>query len=86
MCPLLFVPVMQQCLLLYCLEFNMDIHFISSHSDFGPYTLDFSLSGRYMIAAGRKGHIALLDMKNMELIKEFQVLCNFLVMFIQFSR
>ncbi|KAH6761893.1 Transducin/WD40 repeat-like superfamily protein [Perilla frutescens var. hirtella] len=41
--------------------------------DFGPYTLDFSLSGRYMIAGGRKGHMALLDMKNMDLIKEFQV-------------
>ncbi|XP_042014147.1 probable U3 small nucleolar RNA-associated protein 7 [Salvia splendens] len=41
--------------------------------DLGPYTLDFSLSGRYMIAAGKKGHMALLDMKNMDLIKEFQV-------------
>lgn len=43
-------------------------------ADFGPYTLDFSLSGRYMIAAGRKGHMALMDMKNMDLIKELQVL------------
>ncbi|CAA0838795.1 Transducin/WD40 repeat-like superfamily protein [Striga hermonthica] len=41
--------------------------------DLGPYTLDFSLSGRYMVAGGRKGHLALLDMKNMDLIKEFQV-------------
>ncbi|KAL7148178.1 hypothetical protein ABFS83_06G160700 [Erythranthe nasuta] len=41
--------------------------------DLGPYTMDFSLSGRYMVAAGRKGHLALLDMKNMDLIKEFQV-------------
>ncbi|KAL8518129.1 hypothetical protein ACS0TY_009475 [Phlomoides rotata] len=41
--------------------------------DFGPYTLDFSLSGRYMVAGGRKGHMVLLDMKNMDLIKEFQV-------------
>lgn len=43
-------------------------------ADFGPYTVDFSLSGRYMIAAGRKGHMALMDMKNMDLIKELQVL------------
>ncbi|KAL0403586.1 UNVERIFIED_CONTAM: putative U3 small nucleolar RNA-associated protein 7 [Sesamum radiatum] len=41
--------------------------------ELGPYTLDLSLSGRYMVAAGRKGHLALLDMKNMDLIKEFQV-------------
>ncbi|KAK4435887.1 putative U3 small nucleolar RNA-associated protein 7 [Sesamum alatum] len=41
--------------------------------ELGPYTLDLSLSGRYMVAAGRKGHLALVDMKNMDLIKEFQV-------------
>ncbi|KAL6504121.1 hypothetical protein OROGR_026044 [Orobanche gracilis] len=41
--------------------------------ELGPYTLDFTLSGRYMVAAGRKGHLALLDMNNMDLIKEFQV-------------
>ncbi|KAL3838147.1 hypothetical protein ACJIZ3_022738 [Penstemon smallii] len=41
--------------------------------DLGPYTLDFTTSGRYMVAAGKKGHLALMDMKNMNLIKEFQV-------------
>ncbi|KAJ6901742.1 hypothetical protein NC651_019493 [Populus alba x Populus x berolinensis] len=41
--------------------------------DFGPYTLDFTSSGRYMAAAGRKGHLAVVDMKNMSLIKEMQV-------------
>lgn len=41
--------------------------------DFGPYTLDFTSSGRYMALAGRKGHLGILDMKNMALIKEFQV-------------
>ncbi|KAJ6773074.1 hypothetical protein OIU74_019144 [Salix koriyanagi] len=41
--------------------------------DFGPYTLDFTSSGRYMAAAGRKGHLAVVDMKNMSLIKEIQV-------------
>jgi len=39
----------------------------------GPYTLDFTPSGRYMAIAGRKGHIGLLDVKNMDLLKEFQV-------------
>ncbi|PIA52051.1 hypothetical protein AQUCO_01000141v1 [Aquilegia coerulea] len=41
--------------------------------DLGPYTLDFAPSGRYMIVAGHKGHVALIDMMNMDLIKEFQV-------------
>ncbi|XP_031405092.1 probable U3 small nucleolar RNA-associated protein 7 [Punica granatum] len=41
--------------------------------DLGPYTLDFTSSGRYMAAAGRKGHLALVDMKNLGLIKEVQV-------------
>ncbi|CAN4124942.1 unnamed protein product [Withania somnifera] len=41
--------------------------------DFGPYTLEFTPSGRYMAAAGRKGHIAILDMQNMNAIKELQV-------------
>nr|DAD45978.1 TPA_asm: hypothetical protein HUJ06_004208 [Nelumbo nucifera] len=41
--------------------------------ELGPYTLDYTLSGRYMAVAGRKGHLAIMDMKNMALIKEFQV-------------
>ncbi|KAL2940267.1 putative U3 small nucleolar RNA-associated protein 7 [Bienertia sinuspersici] len=41
--------------------------------DLGPYNLDFAPSGRYMAIAGRKGHLGVLDVKNMSLIKEFQV-------------
>ncbi|KAI5344382.1 PREDICTED: U3 [Prunus dulcis] len=41
--------------------------------DLGPYTLDFTSNGRYMAAGGRKGHLAILDMKNMSLVKEIQV-------------
>ncbi|KAI5648519.1 hypothetical protein M9H77_34524 [Catharanthus roseus] len=41
--------------------------------DFGPYTVDFTSSGRYMAAAGRKGHIAIMDMKNISIIRELQV-------------
>ncbi|XP_031106031.1 probable U3 small nucleolar RNA-associated protein 7 [Ipomoea triloba] len=41
--------------------------------DLGPYTLDFTSSGRYMALAGRKGHLAIVDMKNLNLIKELQV-------------
>ncbi|GAB2294358.1 hypothetical protein Dimus_028566 [Dionaea muscipula] len=42
--------------------------------DLGPYTLDFTPSGRFMAVAGRKGHLAVVDTKNLRLIKEFQVL------------
>ncbi|XP_050386609.1 probable U3 small nucleolar RNA-associated protein 7 [Argentina anserina] len=41
--------------------------------DLGPYRLDFTPSGRYMMVGGRKGHLAIVDMKQMSLIKEFQV-------------
>ncbi|KAL3820415.1 hypothetical protein ACJIZ3_006320 [Penstemon smallii] len=41
--------------------------------ELGPYTLDFSMNGRYMVAAGEKGHLALMDLKKMDIIKEFQV-------------
>ncbi|XP_060212216.1 probable U3 small nucleolar RNA-associated protein 7 [Lycium barbarum] len=42
-------------------------------TNFGPYTLEFTPSGRYMASAGRKGHIAIVDMKNMNAIKELQL-------------
>lgn len=39
----------------------------------GPYSLDFSRSGRHMLLAGRKGHLALLDWQRSRLICEVQV-------------
>ncbi|KAK1262561.1 hypothetical protein QJS04_geneDACA018382 [Acorus gramineus] len=39
----------------------------------GPYTMQYTASGRYMVVAGRKGHLAIMDMMKMALIKEFQV-------------
>ncbi|KAB1221456.1 Ribosome maturation factor RimM [Morella rubra] len=39
---------------------------------FGPYTMDFASNGEYMAVAGRKGHLAVVDMKNLEVRKEFQ--------------
>lgn len=41
--------------------------------ELGPYTLQYTSNGRYMIAGGRKGHIGMMDMLSMDLIKEFQV-------------
>jgi U3 small nucleolar RNA-associated protein 7 len=39
----------------------------------GPYCLDFSSSGRHMLLAGRKGHLAMLDWHRSRLICEVQV-------------
>ncbi|KAI5009497.1 hypothetical protein ZWY2020_011634 [Hordeum vulgare] len=41
--------------------------------ELGPYTLEYTSNGRYMIVGGRKGHIGMMDMLSMDLIKEFQV-------------
>lgn len=41
--------------------------------DLGPYVLNYAPSGRYLSAAGRKGHLAIIDMKRMDVIKDFQV-------------
>jgi U3 small nucleolar RNA-associated protein 7 len=41
--------------------------------DFGPYkSLDFSRNGRYMMMGSRKGHVAMMDWKNKDLVCEFQ--------------
>ncbi|KAK7282326.1 hypothetical protein RIF29_11002 [Crotalaria pallida] len=41
--------------------------------ELGPYTLDFTSSGRYMAIGGRKGHLGIVDMINLSLIREMQV-------------
>ncbi|XP_020222147.1 probable U3 small nucleolar RNA-associated protein 7 [Cajanus cajan] len=41
--------------------------------ELGPYTLDFTSSGRYLAVGGRKGHLGIVDMISLRLIREFQV-------------
>ncbi|XP_071721476.1 probable U3 small nucleolar RNA-associated protein 7 [Rutidosis leptorrhynchoides] len=41
--------------------------------DLGPYTLDYTSSGRHMVAAGRKGHISIIDLHILKCIKDMQV-------------
>ncbi|KAM7519008.1 hypothetical protein LguiB_017970 [Lonicera macranthoides] len=41
--------------------------------ELGPYTLDFTSSGRYVALAGRKGHLAIIDVKDLGVVKDFQV-------------
>eukprot|EP00884_Botryococcus_braunii_P011281 jgi/Botrbrau1/20153/Bobra.0173s0055.2 len=44
-----------------------------SLTELGPYSLDFTRSGRYMAIAGRKGHLALMEWQKGRLISEVQV-------------
>ena len=44
-----------------------------SLSQLGPYSLDFTRSGKHVALAGRKGHIAIMDWKEARLITELQV-------------
>lgn len=41
--------------------------------EFGPYIVNYTLNGRYMVMAGRKGHLSIMDWKDLRLIKELQV-------------
>lgn len=44
-----------------------------SLTELGPYSLDFTRSGRYMAIAGRAGHLALMEWQKGRLISEVQV-------------
>ena len=39
----------------------------------GPYNIGYTSNGRYMLVGGQKGHLAMMDMLHMDLIKEFEV-------------
>uniref|UniRef100_A0A7S3DE57 BING4 C-terminal domain-containing protein n=1 Tax=Palpitomonas bilix TaxID=652834 RepID=A0A7S3DE57_9EUKA len=40
---------------------------------FGPYSMDFTRNGRYLLLGGEKGHVALMDWSRHHLVKEFNV-------------
>lgn len=41
--------------------------------ELGPYSLDFTRSGRFMLLGGEKGHLALMDWQRSQLVAEVQV-------------
>ena len=41
-------------------------------NDFGPYNLDFTRNGKYLLLGGKKGHLAMMDWKRKTLLCEFQ--------------
>ena len=41
--------------------------------DLGPYHVDFTRSGRYMLLGGRRGHLAMMDWQHSKLVCEVQV-------------
>ncbi|KAK9841569.1 hypothetical protein WJX74_008074 [Apatococcus lobatus] len=44
-----------------------------SLTELGPYSLDFTRSGRFLALAGRKGHLAVMDWQRGKLVTEIQV-------------
>ena len=41
--------------------------------ELGPYSVDFSRSGRHCLLGGRKGHLAMMDWQRGKLVCEVQV-------------
>jgi U3 small nucleolar RNA-associated protein 7 len=41
--------------------------------DHGPYYVDFTRSGKYLLMGGRRGHISMMDWKEKSLITEFSI-------------
>ena len=44
--------------------------------ELGPYNIDFSRSGRYMLAGGKRGHLGLMDWQSGHTFCEVQV-CSY---------
>ena len=42
----------------------------------GPYCVNFTRSGKYMLLGGRKGHLAMMDWQQAKLVCEVQVRCS----------
>jgi len=53
-------------------EQNAQSVFDLNLKDFGPYkSIDFTSNGKHVLMGSKKGHVAMLNWKNKELICEF---------------
>lgn len=43
--------------------------------DFGPYAIDYTKNGRFLLLGGRKGHLALMDTLRMDIQMEVRYGC-----------
>ena len=41
--------------------------------DHGPYCVDYTRNGQYVLLGGEKGHVSLIDWKKKDLVTEFKV-------------
>ena len=53
-------------------KFNKD-NIFDLNLKFGPYSIDYTSNGKYLLLAGQKGHISMLDWRNKSLECEFHV-------------
>ena len=57
-----------------CIPTSFSFQFFNLKLDtFGPYSVDYSLNGRYVVLGGQKGHLATFDWQDKELRCEFHV-------------
>lgn len=57
---------------------NVDLNTARNQLDlqlhnFGPYSINYSRNGRYLLFAGKKGHVSMLDCQDTKIVTEFQL-------------